>query len=131
MLEDGAIAVFRGTPDAAAAGTGKIGPVYRAGGGRMVVPTGRVLVRFRDGVLAEDRRREIAAAGYGVDQVLPYAPHAAWVRRTHGDIAAAIEQSNELRQLPDVEHVEPEMLSPSAARGAAGNAPRKAVRRKR
>jgi hypothetical protein len=128
VLEDGAIAIFRGTPDADAAGAGKVGPVYQAGRrGRLAVPTGRVLVRFRDGVLAEGRRAEIAAAGYHVDQVLPYAPQAAWVRRTQGDIATAIEHANELRQLPDVEHVEPEMLSPRVAREAPRTVPRKVV----
>jgi len=63
--------------------------------------------------------------------VLPYAPHAAWVRLTDGDIADAIERSNALRQLPDVEHVEPEMLSPSVARGTASTASRQAVPRRR
>jgi hypothetical protein len=119
LLEDGAVAVFRGAPDDDTRRTARIGPVYRSEKGRLAVPTGRILVRFREGVRADTRRREIEAAGYDIEEVLPYAAQAAWVRRTGGDIAGSLSQVDELRKLSDVENVEPQMLTQRAPRDRA------------
>ncbi len=111
-LEEG-VAVCRGTPDASQMmGSGAtVTPVYGPEpGGAVVVPTGRVFVRFREDVRAEDRREELRRAGYVVENVPPYAPHAAWVQAVEGGPAAALKELATLAALPDVAHVEPELL---------------------
>jgi hypothetical protein len=117
LLEEGSVAVFRGTPDDRTRGRARLGPVYRSASGRLSVPTGRVLLRFRDGVSAESRRQEIEAAGYQIEEVLPYAAHAAWVRRASGGISESVAGAETLRKLADVEQVEPQLLSQSVPRG--------------
>lgn len=95
-----------------------LGPVYRrrAGGG-FVVPTGIALVRFGEGDRAERHREELAAAGYEIEQALPYAPHAASVRAYSADITDALRGLARLEQLPAVHNVEPQLLSEPARRG--------------
>lgn len=93
------------------------GPVYRRSpGGDVVVPTGRVLVRFGPGQRVEEHRGELAAAGYTIDAVLSYAPHAAWVRATSGRTADALGHLDALGALHGVEHVEPQMIGEAARR---------------
>jgi hypothetical protein len=113
---DGDVALFEGEPDAAsgsaaAAGAEKLSPVYTLHpGGSMAVPTGQVFIRFADSVKTEDRREEIETAGYEVEQKLDYAPNAAWLRASSGNIADALNRIDELQKLKDVENVEPQML---------------------
>jgi hypothetical protein len=116
VLEDGAVAVFRGAPDERTRRTARIGPVYRSEKGRLIVPTGRVLLRFREGVSADSRRPDIEAAGYEIEEVPPYAPNAAWVRRKGGDIAGSASARQSLRKLADVENIEPQLLSRNVSR---------------
>jgi hypothetical protein len=119
LLDDGAIAIFRGKPDetAAASQAGSLGPVYGLQpSGLPAVPTGRVFVRFAAGVQAESRRQEISRAGYELVESVSYAPHAAWLRSRSGDIADALTGIPKLEQLPDVENVEPQMLMESVRR---------------
>lgn len=93
------------------------GPVYRrVPGGGLAVPTGRVLVRFSEGVAADEQRDELARAGYAVEEILGYAPHAAWVRAGSGQIADALRDLPRLEGLAQVEHVEPQLLSQAARR---------------
>ncbi|RCV51474.1 hypothetical protein [Marinitenerispora sediminis] len=100
------------------AGGARLGPVYRRDpGGDLVVPTGRVLVRYAEGDRAERHRDELAGAGYQVDQVLGYAPHAAWLRALGGGIAAALARIGGLAELPGVRRVEPQMIGRREARG--------------
>ena len=112
LLNDGAIAVFQGKPETGApASAANLSPVYRLHPeGPLAVPTGLVLVRFGEGVVAETRREELARAGYEIEESLAYAPQAAWVRARSGKIAAALEGIPALQALPDIEHVEPQML---------------------
>jgi hypothetical protein len=124
VLEDGAVAVFRGQPPEAAAETLagrahplRIGPVYASDpGGNLAVPTGRILVRFAAGTLAEDRRTHLRGLGFDIEEVLGYAPEAAWVRPAGGGIVAALRGLPALESLPGVEHVEPQMLMKSGRR---------------
>ena len=96
---------------AGAAAQGAIGPVYRRmPGGGLVVPTGRVLVRFAEGEAAEVHRADLADAGYEIEEVLSYAPHAAWLRACSGDIGDTLAQLGRLAAHPGVENVEPQML---------------------
>ena len=114
VLDDGAIAVFEGSPGEA---RGEVGPVYALGpGGTPAVPTGRVFVRFKEGTKAEDQRKEIKQAGYEIEEVPAYAPHSAWVRALSGEIDDALKGIEGLEKLPDVENVEPQMLTQSVKR---------------
>jgi hypothetical protein len=119
LLDDGAIAVFQGEPGEAAeaAQAGGLSPVYALQpSGLSAIPTGRVFIRFAEGVKAESRRPEIDQAGYELIESLAYAPQAAWLRAQSGDIADALAGIPQLEQLPDVENVEPQMLKESARR---------------
>lgn len=92
-------------------------PVYSLGpGGAPAVFTGRILVRFAEGVVAGERADAIHEAGFEIEEILSYAPHASWVRSRTGDAADALGKLERLTVLPDVENVEPQMLSPAARR---------------
>jgi hypothetical protein len=97
---------------------GTAGPVYRTAGGGLAIPTGRALVRFADSDRAEHHRDEIAAAGFDLEQPLSYAPQAAWVRASSGEITDTLSGLSQLEQLPGVEHVEPQLLTQAARRDA-------------
>jgi hypothetical protein len=94
-----------------------VGPVYRqAPGGEAVVPTGRALVRFAEGDSAERHRSGLAAAGFELEEVLAYAPHAAWVRARSGSISDTLQGLGRLARLPEVQHVEPQLIAKAARR---------------
>lgn len=96
---------------------GVIGPVYRQiGGGGLAVPSGRVFVRFAEGDSAAAHEHELAAAGYRLEEVPAYAPHAAWLRPAGGKVADALSHLGRVERLPAVEHVEPQLLSEAARR---------------
>jgi hypothetical protein len=71
--------------------------------------TGRIFVRFTEGTDAAEREPALRVAGFTLESVPSYAPHAAWVRPTTGTI-------EDLRLLPDVEHAEPQYVSEAARR---------------
>jgi hypothetical protein len=86
-------------------------PVYRRGAaGGVVVPTGRVLVRFSEGDSAEAHRDELAAAGYDLDEVLSYAPQAGWARAASGSIADTLGHLDRLERIHGIENVEVQMV---------------------
>ncbi|NJR61239.1 MAG: hypothetical protein HC769_21845 [Cyanobacteria bacterium CRU_2_1] len=86
-------------------------PVYSLrSGDSFMVPTGLVFVRFAEGVPAESHQDAIEQAGYKINEIPPYAPHAAWVYAQSGEIADALSQLSKLEAIPDVENVEPQML---------------------
>lgn len=111
-LNDGQIIVFKGEPKGA---DSHISPVYMAGPS-MVVPSGLVFVRFDKDIAAESQRPALKQAGYTIDEVLDYAPNAAWVRDEGGDIAAALTHIGKLEKLAQVENVEPQLLAPPVLR---------------
>jgi len=94
-----------------------LGAVYESEpGGTPMVPSGRIFVRFAEGHRAEDREAQIASAGYVIQQVPEFAPHAAWVEARSGNIADALLHLSALQALPDMENVEPQVLSPRSAK---------------
>jgi hypothetical protein len=117
VFEDEGVAIV-------AAGTVREGqvldrPVYRrAPHGSPVLPTGRIFVRFADGDHAESHRAAIEAAGYHLERVPPWAPNGAWVCHASGDVRESLAGLERLRQLPGVQHVEPELLRPRSLRSA-------------
>lgn len=102
---------------------GSMCPVYELsvgggppGGGPLAVPTGEVFVRLAADARVEDHRDAFEAAGYEVSKTLSYAPNAAWLRPRSGDAADALHHIPGLEALPEVENVEPQMLSARALR---------------
>ena len=99
------------------AGAVDAGPLYRrAPGGEVVEPTGRVLVRFGADERAAEHEADLAAAGFEVDEVLSYAPQAAWVRPGSGRVVDALRGLDRLQELPGVVAVEPQMIGQRAQR---------------
>jgi hypothetical protein len=112
------IAVFRGEPGEARAGAATSTPVYRLQpDGPLAVPTGKIFLRFREGVEAASRRAEIEVAGYEIIETPPYAPSGAWVCAAGGDVALSLSNIKALEKLADVENVEPQMLVERSQRG--------------
>lgn len=103
-------AVYAGTP-ASESIAGGVTPVYSAGpDGPLAIPTGRVFIRLTDGVRPEQRQPQFAAAGFEIERTLSYAPHAAWLRSRDGGVEGALRGLDALKNVPDVIHVEPQML---------------------
>jgi hypothetical protein len=115
-LDDGAVAVFPVGHALWATGA-RSGPVYALEpGGTLAVPTGRLYVRFAEGVSATSRADALREAGYELVDSPRYAPHTAWVRPLEGEIGRALADVERLARLPDVERVEPQMLMPRSMR---------------
>lgn len=114
LLNEENIAVCRGEAGDQPADSESVtlSPVYALGAdGPAAVPTGLILVRFKESVRIEERHEALARAGYTVRQTLAYAPHAAWVQASSGGIAEALTGIATLETLPDVVNVEPQMLT--------------------
>ncbi|MBT6155588.1 MAG: hypothetical protein HOL01_06630 [Planctomycetaceae bacterium] len=118
-IEDGDLTVCRkrhGETSLAAPATAA-GPVYRLGEhGPLAVPTGKVFVRFTEQTKLEDRQEDIERTGFMVNQILSYAPHAGWIEPKSGKIVDAINRFEELKYIPGVAAVEPQMLMESQRR---------------
>lgn len=114
-LNEGAITICRGEPPAGL--TVPISAIYELQPqGTLFIPTGRLLIRFKENVHSLTQTGNLARAGFTLLESLPYAPHAAWVEATAKTIAAALTGLPTLSRLPDVEHVEPQFLSERAHR---------------
>lgn len=99
--------------------SGAVQPVYvEPGSGQQMIPSGRVFVRFAEGVAAESRREGLRAAGYRVLAIPSYAPHAAWVEAMDGDPAKSLAGLARLEALGQVANVEPQWLMRRSARAA-------------
>jgi hypothetical protein len=86
-------------------------PVYSAGAdGPLAVPTGRLFVRFAEGIKASDRAPALRALGFAIERSPSYAPSAAWVTPLAGSATAALDHIEALQKLPDVAHVEPQLV---------------------
>jgi hypothetical protein len=110
-IEDPPVAVYRGEPEAAGLGASEdVTPVYLAPGGSPGVPTGLVFVRFRAGTEAASRAAPLSNAGFEIESVPGYAPHACWVRARSGRMADAIKNIMALLEIDGVELVEPQLL---------------------
>lgn len=118
-LKEEGIAVHRGEPDDSRRGAAPVTPVYALHpSGPLAVPTGQIFISFAEGVTADSRRAEIESAGYEIVKTSQYTPHTAWLKSTSGDTARALSNIHALERLPDVENVEPQMLTVRATREA-------------
>ena len=118
-FNDGTIAVFQGAPDQSGESDAseKLSPVYSLEpGGSLAVPTGLIFIRLRDGLAIDERLEEIKRAGFEITERLAYAPNAVWLRANSNLIADALKGIDKLKEIPDVENVEPQMLMESARR---------------
>jgi hypothetical protein len=109
-LDDGGIRVYPGEPPPGE--TGERGPVYELDGGAVAVPTGRVFVRFAEGIDLRSRAAEVERAGFAIESVPTFAPHAAWLRPVRPGVARALLGLERLACVQGVERLEPQMLSP-------------------
>ena len=117
VFEQEGIAVFRGEPGESPVSQSPLTPVYKLHpDGPVAVPTGKIFLRFKEGVDASTRREEIERAGYKIVQTLPYAPSSAWVQSASDDPANSLADIDALEKLADVENVEPQMLVERALR---------------
>ena len=99
------------------AGGARVVPVYESTeGGTVGVPTGRIFVRFEPAARAADRRELLEQLGLRIVQVPRYAPQSVWVEDVMGRIDRALGRVKDLEALDGVENVEPQLLSPKAAR---------------
>lgn len=95
----------------------RLGPVYLQPGGALVVPTGRAFVRFAEGERPDRHTDDLRAAGFELEEVPSYAPHAAWVRPAGGGVVEGLQLLERLERLPGVESVEPQLLTQAARKG--------------
>jgi hypothetical protein len=84
--------------------------------GAIVVPTGRVSIRFAASIRAETMRTEIERAGYIMVSVPSYALNAAWVEDIAGSIAQALAHLDCLEHIAGIENVEPQLLAERVAK---------------
>lgn len=106
------IAVFEGPAPKGEGAAGKVMPVYRAQpSGAFAIPTGRIWVRFAEGVKATLQREALAKLGFSLEESPSWAPQAAWVRASSGKIADTLAAAARLSVLPKVEQVEPQILT--------------------
>ncbi len=110
---DGSYVILKGEPQAFGE---EVSAVYQGNGGMLVVPTGRVFVRLDEGASAQAYAQAFRKLGFVITQLLPYAPHAAWLEREDGDAAAALRNVGALEKLPQVCNVEPQLLAARALR---------------
>jgi hypothetical protein len=86
--------------------------------GPLAVPTGLVLIRFADNIIAVDQKQALQRIGYIIDQELAYVPYALWLKSADGNIAFALNNVSLLEAQPHVENVEPQLLMESVHRGS-------------
>ncbi len=113
VLEENSITICRGepAPPADLRTSLNITPVYaRDPHGPLAVPTGQIFLRFTPDVKTEELRGNLADRGYTIVRIPSYAPHAAWVQATNGDIATSLLNIEQLNGLPGLVSVEPQLL---------------------
>jgi hypothetical protein len=76
----------------------------------LAVPTGKIFIRFDEDILALDYTAEVERLGYEIEESPIYAPHALWLRPKSGVVAEALAHAQDLRQLPHIANVEPQLL---------------------
>lgn len=116
---DQSIAVCQGMPDQELMQTKSmaITPVYSLEpDGPFAVPTGRIFVRFKEGIKAESQNQALASTGYTITDIPLYAPQTAWVCHQSKDVASALTNLSGLEALSNVVNVEPQMLTKPARR---------------
>jgi len=119
LLDEGKIAIFKveANSSRSAAPEGNLSAVYRlTPGGSLAVPTGRIFIRFAEGLEVGASQEALSQAGYEVTETLAYAQNAAWLQTRSGDIADSLNGLAGLKELPNVESVEPQMLMESVRR---------------
>ena len=118
-VEENKTVICKGNPDDLPPSTNQdtLRPVYAlATNGPFAVPTGLILIRYADNVSAVSRKNVIQRIGYIIDQELPYAPQALWLKSANNDTAFALNNVSQLEAQTDVANVEPQMLMASTRR---------------
>ena len=83
----------------------------------LAVATGRLWVRFAEGIDATQKREKVEKVGCSLEELPPWTARGAWVRASSGKAVDALAAAAVLAGLPGVEHVEPQMLLSSLRKG--------------
>lgn len=119
LILDDSIAICRGLPSSLANHPVPltITPVYLVTPhGPLAVPTGRIFIRCSPDLRLEDRRADLATGGYDLTEIPSYAPHTGWVQSSTGDMASSLKNFEQLKTIPGIVHVEPQLLMPRTPR---------------
>ena len=76
------------------------------------VPTGLIFIELKEGQPIGKQRELLLSKGYIIQEILKYAPHCAWLVSNKGDIAEALNHMPNLKQVPDVINIKPQLLRP-------------------
>ncbi|PYK66779.1 MAG: hypothetical protein DME50_04510 [Verrucomicrobia bacterium] len=116
-LDEG-FAIFQVPASSSTVAEGSVLPVYRAQpSGMLAVATGRLWVRFAEGIDATQKREKVEKVGCSLEELPPWTARGAWVRASSGKAVDALAAAAVLAGLPGVEHVEPQMLLSSLRKG--------------
>jgi hypothetical protein len=108
-LNQGAILVLKGAPQQEQIPI--TCPIFSLEPSRMLaVATGKVFIRFEEDIAALDYTGDVEQLGYEIEECPIYAPHALWLRPKSGIVADGLGHAKDLRQLPHIANVEPQML---------------------
>ncbi|MDX1434268.1 MAG: hypothetical protein R3286_17640 [Gammaproteobacteria bacterium] len=105
------LAILRGPPPAGETAKVKVLPIYTAGErSPPAIASGRLFLRLASGAQARALGSRLAALGLDVVEVPAWAPECAWLAPRSGIAAHALGRLDEVRALPGVVRVEPELL---------------------
>lgn len=111
--------IYRGMPDQYSSAADMSIPVYTLSrGNNLAVPTGRVFIRFSEGIEIASRQAELKRVGYRLAQTLAYASNAGWLEAEDMTTLTALKNIGKLGQLADIANIEPQFLSARVTRSS-------------
>lgn len=75
------------------------------------VPTGRIFIRLRKNMNMQEMAVALKALQLKIIDIPKYAPHSGWVEHLSGKTDKTLSEINQIKNLKDVENIEPQMLS--------------------
>lgn len=107
------ITIIRGEPPLTAPPDHEILPVYAsAKHSTPAVVTQRIFVRLEEDTPFDKVRGPVEALGFRIDDIPVHAPHCAWLEPESGSVGDSLSKLEQLRALPRVVNVEPQVLRP-------------------
>ena len=118
------VAIAHAAPSPALEGDFELLPVYAASEvSTPAVATERVFLRLDEQSSPRNLKTRLEKLGFVLAEIPSYAPHCAWLEPASGRVDEALSKLGELRALPHVAHVDPQLLRPRRARPANPGAP--------
>lgn len=75
------------------------------------VPTGRIFVRLRKKINMQEKAEALKDMQFRIIDIPKYAPYSGWVEHLSGKTDKALSEISQIKNLEDVENIEPQMLS--------------------